>query len=385
MPPEFRCNGVLRMRLSFPRLFLAILAFATTALAGAADLPTTGLENRIEFWKKVYTQYGQDDVIIHDRIRVNLIYDVAVRGEHEAKIAAVRLALDEIRTNLATPDNLSDFGKQVRDAIVAANISLTADSLAELRDNVHTQLGIKERFREGVIRSGRYLESFQDIFDKQGVPAEIALLPLVESSFENRALSNAGAAGIWQFTRGTGRLYMSVGRKVDERLDPAKATRAAARLLSDNYSALGSWPLAITAYNHGRAGMMRAQDEVGSSDITKVIDEYKGPLFGYASMNFYSEFVAAVDVYKNYEQYFGQLVLDRPSMKSTTPVVVVAAAKAPKKAPTAKVAISDKYKVRRGDTLTEIAERFGTSVRALMDTNNLRNSVIHAGQILLVR
>ena len=217
------------------------------------------------------------------------------------------------------------------------------------------------------------------------------MLPLVESSFENRALSNAGAAGIWQFTRGTGRLYLNVNRKVDERLDPAKAARAAARLLHDNYGALGSWPLAITAYNHGRAGMMRAQSEAGS-EITKIIDTYRGPLFGYASMNFYSEFLAAVDVYNNYEQYFGQLTLDKPSTKqgvsSAAPAVTRVAAKpAPAKAhvQTAKAAVSDKYKVRKGDTLTDIAERFGTTVRELMDTNNLRNSVIHAGQILLVK
>jgi membrane-bound lytic murein transglycosylase D len=373
------------MRLSFAGLSVMVLALGVPAFAGFAELPNQGLEDRIEFWKKVYTQYGQDDVIIHDRIRVNLIYDVAVRGEHEAKADTVEQAIEEIRSNLENPENLSPFAKQIRDTIVANGVPLTAASLGDLRENVHTQLGIKERFREGIIRSGRYLEAFQEIFDKEGLPLEIALLPLVESSFENRALSNAGAAGIWQFTRGTGRLYLTVSRRIDERLDPAKATRAAARLLRDNYDALGSWPLAITAYNHGRGGMLRAQSEVGSSEITKVIDEYKGPLFGYASMNFYSEFLAAVDVYRNYEQYFGQLVLDQPSLKPSAPVTVVAAKAPPKKAAPVKAASSDKYRVRKGDTLTEIAQRFGTTVRELMDTNNLRNSVIHAGQMLLVR
>jgi membrane-bound lytic murein transglycosylase D len=375
------------MRQSFTRLFIALVALAAPVLAIASDLPSEGLENRIEFWKKVYTQYGEDDVIIHDRIRVNLIYDVAVRGEQQSKISAVQQAIDEIRANLETPENLSPAAQQIQNAIVTYGLTPTPTVLTELRDNVHTQLGIKERFREGIIRSGRYLETFQEIFDRAGLPTDIALLPLVESSFENRALSNAGAAGIWQFTRGTGRLYLTVSRKVDERLNPEKATRAAVRLLSDNYAALGSWPLAITAYNHGRGGMMRAQNEVGS-DLTKVIDEYQGPLFGYASMNFYSEFLAAVDVYKNYEQYFGQLVLDQPTTKPPAPATTaVAAAKpAPNKVqPTAKVAASDKYRVRKGDTLTEIAQRFGTTVRDLMDTNNLRNSVIHAGQILLVR
>ena len=373
------------MKLSFAGLSVMVLALGVPAFAGFAELPNQGLEDRIEFWKKVYTQYGQDDVIIHDRIRVNLIYDIAVRGEQEAKVDTVEQAIEEIRSNLENPENLSPFAKQIRDTIVANGVPLTAASLGDLRENVHTQLGIKERFRDGIIRSGRYLEAFQEIFDKEGLPLDITLLPLVESSFENRALSNAGAAGIWQFTRGTGRLYLTVSRRIDERLDPAKATRAAARLLRDNYDALGSWPLAITAYNHGRAGMLRARSEVGSSDIIKVIDEYKGPLFGYASMNFYSEFLAAVDVYRNYEQYFGQLVLDQPSLKPTAPVTVVAAKEPPKKAAPVKAASSDKYRVRKGDTLTEIAQRFGTTVRELMDTNNLRNSVIHAGQILLVR
>src|SRR5437867_7751147 len=392
------------MRLSVSVVIVAVLAATTTATAARAaqaapaapgvserlDLPTQGLESRVEFWKKVFAQYGEDDVIIHDRFHVNIIYDVATPDDQTKKITAVRQALDEIRDNLATPENLSVTAQQIQTAILANAIPITTEAIAELRDNVHTQIGIKERFRQGVIRSGRYVEAFQEIFEKQGVPTDVALLPLVESSFENRALSNAGAAGIWQFTRGTGRLYLNVNRKVDERLDPTKAARAAARLLHDNYSALGSWPLAITAYNHGRAGMMRAQSEAGS-EITKIIDTYRGPLFGYASMNFYSEFLAAVDVYNNYEQYFGQLTLDKPSTKQGVPsaapaVTRVAAKPAPAKAhvQTAKAAVSDKYKVRKGDTLTDIAQRFGTTVRELMDTNNLRNSVIHAGQILFV-
>jgi membrane-bound lytic murein transglycosylase D len=375
------------MKSNVSGIIVVILALAAPVFAESAELPVQGLESRIEFWKKVYTQYGQDDVIIHDRVRPNLIYDVATRGYEAQRIAAVQQALDEIGANLATPEQLSVSAQQIREAILTEGLPLTAESIANLRDNVHTQVGIKERFRQGVIRSGRYVDTFQAIFEKQGVPAEIALLPLVESSFENRALSNAGAAGIWQFTRGTGRLYLNVNRKVDERLDPAKAARAAARLLHDNYAALGSWPLAITAYNHGRGGMLRAQSEVGP-EITKIIEDYRGPLFGYASMNFYSEFLAAVDVYKNHEEYFGELALDQPSLRQeSAPAVTKVAVKSTSKArlQTAKASTADKYKVRKGDTLADIAQRFGTSVRELMDTNNLRNHIIYAGQILLVR
>jgi len=146
------------MRWNLPRLIVAVLALAPSALAERFEMPSQGLENRIEFWKKVYTQYGENDVIIHDRVHVNLIYDVAAKGEQSSHIAAVQKALDEIRGNLATPENLSPSALQIRDQIMANGVPLTDVALADLMDNVHTQLGIKERFREGLIRSGRYVE-----------------------------------------------------------------------------------------------------------------------------------------------------------------------------------------------------------------------------------
>jgi membrane-bound lytic murein transglycosylase D len=375
------------MKMSLPGVIVALLALAGPAMAAEPELPNQGLESRIEFWKKVYTQYGADDYIIHDRIHVNLIYDVADQASAKSRVRAIADALNEIKLNLGNPESLSLTTRQVYDAVAASGLTITVSLLDELRTNIHTQRGIKERFRQGVVRSGRYLEAFQQIFQKEGVPQTIALLPLVESSFENRAYSKAGAAGIWQFTRGTGRMYLRINRSVDERLDPAKAARAAARLLRDNHQTLGNWPLAITAYNHGRAGMQRARNAHGN-EITTIIDDYRGPLFGYASMNFYAEFLAAVEVYENYPQYFGELVLDTPTMRqSVAPAKAAPKVAAAKAAPakTAAAAAADKYKVRRGDTLAEIARRFGTSIRELMETNKLRNSMIYAGQILVLR
>src|SRR5690606_16787445 len=72
------------------------------------------------------------------------------------------------------------------------------------------------------------------------------------------------------------------------------------------------WPLAITAYNHGRKSMMRAVREVGSTDLGDIIDYYQGRTFGFASGNFYAEFVAAVLVEKNSEKYFGKIKRDPP-------------------------------------------------------------------------
>src|SRR4029434_9355678 len=151
--------------------------------------------------------------------------------------------------------------------------------------------------------------------------------------------------------------------KVDERLDPTIAATAAARLLRDNYNALQDWPLAITAYNHGRGGMLRAQGEHGS-DLVSIINECRGPVFGYASMNFYSEFLAAVDVYNSYTTYFGELVLDQPNSPRTVQVAAASPKKPAAKSSSAKTktakasAPEKKYKVQRGDTLWEVAQRF---------------------------
>jgi membrane-bound lytic murein transglycosylase D len=367
-----------------------VMAAVIPAFAQNPSLPSEGLDQRIDFWKKIYTKYGADDVVIHDRVYVNLIYDVATFSNQSAKIADVQDALREIRLNLETPENLSPEAKPILEAIIAQKLPLSAGLIDDLSANVHTQIGIKERFQDGVVRSGRYVEQFRKIMASQGVPTELALLPLVESSFVN-ARSKAGAVGVWQFTSGTGRSYLKISSKVDERLDPVKSSEAAAHLLRDNYSALGEWPLAITAYNHGRGGMLQAQKEYGSN-LPTIIDAYRGPVFGYASMNFYSEFLAAVDVYQNYPQYYGELVLDRPNsipqdrpqmaaVTTVKPKVTPKISPAPGPAPVA----TAKYKVRNGDTLFDIAQKFGMSIRDLMDKNNLTKSAIYAGQILFVK
>ena len=359
---------------------LVSLFAVSSAFAANPDLPSAGLEQRVDFWKKVFTQYGENDLILHDLYRVNLIYGVASDDDVSAKLTAVKDTLREMRANLQTPETFSPEATQIAESIAAQGITLTDSLLADLVSNVHTQRGIKERFRDGVVRSGRHVAEFREILKKSGVPEELALLPLVESSFQN-VRSKAGAVGMWQFTRSTGRLYLRINSRVDERLDPAKAASAAARLLRDNHRALGNWPLAITAYNHGRGGMQRAQKSHGS-ELTTIIQDYRGPVFGYASMNFYAEFLAAVEVYEHYPTYFGELVLEQPRVQVASNVQSKPATTAAKPATST---ASSKYQVKKGDTLWEVAQRFGTTIRSLMELNKLNETAIYAGQILLVK
>jgi membrane-bound lytic murein transglycosylase D len=150
------------------------------------------------------------------------------------------------------------------------------------------------------------------IFRDEGLPPELTRLPLIESCFNLEAYSKVGAAGIWQFMPRTGRLFMRVDHLVDERRDPISSTHAAAQFLARMHDRLGSWPLAITAYNHGPEGIARAVDEVGSSDIATLIRDYHGNAFGFASRNFYPEFLAALEVEGDREKHFGDLPAEPP-------------------------------------------------------------------------
>src|SRR5262249_6892765 len=150
--------------------------------------------------------------------------------------------------------------------------------------------------------------------------------------------------GLWQLTADVADRYVRVDGKVDERRDPARASIAAARYLRDLYEQFGSWPLALTAYNHGPTGVQRARELLGADDLPTIIRRYDGPGFGFASRNFYAEFLAARQVLSHSDAYFPELRQGR----------LVA------------------YTVKRGDTLERVAKRHGVTIPSLRATNNIR-------------
>src|SRR5262245_8408668 len=141
------------------RVIVAVLALAAPVFAQRSELPTAGLESRIDFWKKVFTQYGKNDIVIHDRFYVNLIYDVADESNVDSKTSQITAALKEISENLETPDNLSLVARQIRESMIANGVTPSKTSVDDLIEGIHTQRGIKERFRDGIVRSGRYVDS----------------------------------------------------------------------------------------------------------------------------------------------------------------------------------------------------------------------------------
>ena len=185
--------------------------------------------------------------------------------------------------------------------------TVSARALNEAAGRVRFQLGQADRFRAGLIRAGAYEAHIAETLANMGLPAELSALPHVESSFDPEAYSKAGAAGLWQFMRSTGRRFMRIDSTVDERMDPYRATVAAAQLLRFNFSLFGTWPLALTAYNHGASGMRRAKEKQGTDDIVTIIRTHQSRTFGFASRNYYVAFLAALEIDRNPEQYFGTL------------------------------------------------------------------------------
>jgi membrane-bound lytic murein transglycosylase D len=421
-------------------VFVSLTAPAATSASELFPKPAT-LEPAVDFWTRVYTEVDTRSGFIHDNLRMGIVYETVhfpagisqtqrrrqLDGELNKYRQILRklgggarsgLSAEERRVLALFPDNVSN-----------AELSAAAD-------RVRFQLGQSDRFRAGLIRAGAWKPYIHQVLSDRGLPRELSVLPHVESSFDPTAYSHAGAAGMWQFIRSTGLRYMRIDHIIDERRDPYLSTDAAARLLADNYAVLGSWPVAITAYNHGAGGMRNAVNRLGTTDIGVIVREYNGRAFGFASRNFYAAFLAALEVDSNPEKYFGRLTPNRPGEHVVTSVpsymTVTTIARALDTTPrelrqlnpalTDVVWSGDKYvprgfrlrvparagfdpaallarvpaseafaaqlpdvehRVRSGETLSQIARRYRVSVSALMSMNGLSSAnFIRAGQVL---
>ena len=295
------------------------------SLGAAETFPAPDeLEPNIEFWVNIFSTYSQNQVLIHDADNLNIIYEIVDLNDYFSEKTSMRVKWKKIKyiineyrqilLKLARNKHIeyNDLNDKERHVYLLWLVSDNPQKYRAAAKNIRGQRGLKENFQSGLKRSGKYIPEFKRILSSYNLPQELCYLPHVESSFANRAYSKSGAAGLWQFIRSTGRLYLKINRLLDERFDPYIATDAAARLLKENYSILRSWPLAITAYNHGVNGMKKAKYKCRTSDFGIIVGKYKSRSFGFASKNFYAEFLAVLRVVNNYEFYFGPLEFDDP-------------------------------------------------------------------------
>ncbi len=165
----------------------------------------------------------------------------------------------------------------------------------------------RSTFERWLKRSGRYMELFRSVLQKEGLPPDLVHLVFVESGFNVNARSYAAAVGPWQFMRATSQLFgLNVNQWVDERKDPEKATVAAARYLKHLYGIFGDWPLALASYNAGEGTVMRAIKHQGTTNywelrLPKQTEEYV------------PQFMAALAISRDPAKYgFADVELDDP-------------------------------------------------------------------------
>lgn len=271
------------------------------------------LDRDVNFWLSIFTEYSTREGVLHDSRNLAVVYEKIALPENSSRRQRQqasdqrRQRYRQILQTLAggKRNGLSAEEQRVIDLWPP---DVTNDALSAAAGQIRFQLGLADRFQEGLRRAGRYRDHINKEFTRLGVPIELAALPHVESSYNTAARSHVGASGIWQFTRSTGRRFMQIDHVLDERNDPFLATTAAGKLLAYNYSITGNWPMAITAYNHGLAGARRAMRQHGDTSYVDIMRNYRGRTFGFASRNFYVAFLAAKEVDQNPDKYFPGLV-----------------------------------------------------------------------------
>ena len=265
-------------------------------------------------------------------------------------------------------------------------------------------------------RSGRYFPLYEKILDEEGAPDELKYLSMIESGLSPRATSHAAAVGLWQFIASTGRAYgMHADWYRDERRDPEKATRAAARYLLDLYDQMGDWHLALGSYNCGPGRMRRALRRADSTDYwqarkhlpretARYVPLYvaaakiaRDPAaFGFTDIDLHDPFeFEVVSVYAPY--HFSTIAevggfgieelkdLNPELLQEQVPpgeamydlrVPVGTADRISRTLDTLTVEASmstnwKRHKVKRGETVTKIAKRYGVGVSEVLNANGM--------------
>jgi len=418
--------------------------FALQAFTAENPIPRPpGLERDVRFWVRVYTEVTTNGGFLHDDRNLGIVYETLTFApntpprERQKIVDAARDRYAAALKRIASASGpLGPDDQRIKDLWGEEG---TPSRLLEAVNGIRFQLGQADRFREGLIRAGAWEAHIAEVFANRGLPNELAALPHVESSFNPAAYSKVGAAGLWQFMRSTGRRYMRIDASVDDRLDPFRSTEAAAQLLSYNYRLLGTWPLALTAYNHGAAGMRRAKEAMGTDDIEYIVRHYKSKTFGFASRNFYVSFLAALEIDRNPEKYFGSftplpelkfrevavpsyvpvsalqraLNLDLDTLRELNPALRPLVWKgqrhvpkgyrlrlpydgekwttellAQRLAPTEQYAgqtVERQHRIRPGESLSSVAAQYGITIAALAELNGMSPTAkLRAGGMLVV-
>ncbi len=374
---------LLLLVISVQAFFPAHAAFdlpATLPNLSAQDLALNDVDNRISsgfrvpdemkplvsFWIKFYTDYTSEEVALFDSMRPEIVYDVLdfrplsktarnrvvfeilEKRRIKNKLAAYQRALLSLSKNPSPKKPTEEQQK-----ILTALKGVSHPRFRTLARHLRQQAGQRDHIMRGLLDAEKFFPKMEPIFSRIGVPIELTRLALVESSFNLSAESRAGAVGVWQFMPSSAKEFLLVDkrRRLDERLSPLKSSVAAARLLKRNYRIFGSWPLAVTAYNHGVRGLPRFHGEAApfSKVAALFVPEPKKHHLGWAGRNYYAEFLAVL-----YAESYCQLFYGIPPASGLKPILF--------------------HRLARRQSILTFAKKTGISIQALRALNpDIRN------------
>ena len=224
--------------------------------------------------------------------------------------------VDDGEDSFRESDELDDDTQQMLSRLQLPDfrVPITRRSLSYVRFLTRSDRG-RDMFATWLKRSGRYSEMIQQELRERSLPEDLIWVAMIESGFDPRAKSPAGAVGLWQFMQATGDVYdLIVNKYVDERRNPVKATRAAAQHLRDLYERFGAWDLALAAYNMGYEQLLSAIDRAGTTDFWELSRQHALPK---ETAAYVPKIVAAALVANNLERYgFDDVKVARPVLLS---------------------------------------------------------------------
>lgn len=279
------------------------------------------LRQRVSFWFDIYTKYSAQEQVIHDSDYPWVIFRVVdlrpileadgnkwVKFHKSERYA--RAQRQDVRNILRRLSKKKSYNK------LSEEEQVIFDQLAKIPGknrrkvilgalhNLRTQIGQKDFIEQGLESSSLYIPELEKVFAEQNLPLELTRLPFVESSFNVDAVSKVGASGIWQVMPYIGKKLLIMTKAVDERNSPVKAANSAAFILKQNKQILKTWPLALTAYNHGVGSLSAAVKKTKSRDLNYLIKHYHAKSFGFASQNFFASFLAVLHAEKYRAQIY---------------------------------------------------------------------------------
>ncbi|MES2528350.1 MAG: transglycosylase SLT domain-containing protein [Bdellovibrionota bacterium] len=275
----------------------------------------------VRFWFLIYTKLESTQVAIHDRSNLSIIYKVLdfselkKKGLHSNTLYVLqqklsRERIDEIRLALdllvKDPHNMNPESREIFRAVRNGGTDLPSDRkersalFQKLRENIRVQTGQKDFIEAGLRRSLPYQKFLRTYFEQHELPAELAVIPFLESSFNPRAHSKVSALGVWQFMPLIGSYYLPKRTtNIDYRSNVGLSSIAAANLLKENHRIMKKWDLTVTSYNSGTKHLLKSRRELASLqdiDLEDIIRHSSSTSFGFASKNFYAEFLALAHV-----------------------------------------------------------------------------------------